>query len=154
MTTELPTPGWYPNPSGKPGQMYWDGQGWHNAIPAKSRPANAPTLGEPAPQAWLVPSPETHTVVGHAFQQPPAPAYVYKNPVLYAFGGVFFPPLVLFLMGGNRTTCLIMLGMWVLFWLTIWLFLIGAIFLVANYFWSIVACYQEAVKQNKAHGLG
>jgi hypothetical protein len=23
-----PVPGWYPDPSGKPGQMYWDGQQW------------------------------------------------------------------------------------------------------------------------------
>jgi hypothetical protein len=26
MTTELPPPGWYPDPTGKPGQMYWVAQ--------------------------------------------------------------------------------------------------------------------------------
>jgi Protein of unknown function (DUF2510) len=37
MTTQPPAPGWYPDPSGKPGQMYWDGRGWQTAIPAASR---------------------------------------------------------------------------------------------------------------------
>ncbi|WP_454792613.1 DUF2510 domain-containing protein [Mycolicibacterium lutetiense] len=154
MTTGLPAPGWYPDPSGEPGQMYWDGQGWNNVIAAATLPADAPTTAEWAPQTNLMPSPETHTLMGQAFHSPPTNAYVYKNPVLYALGGFFFPPLVLFLMGGSRTTCLIMLGLWVLFWLTVWFFFIGVIFLVANYFWSAVACYQEAVKQNQAHGFG
>ena len=26
--TAQPPPGWYPDPTGKPGQMYWDGQAW------------------------------------------------------------------------------------------------------------------------------
>ncbi len=26
--SEQPSAGWYPDPSGKPGQMYWDGQQW------------------------------------------------------------------------------------------------------------------------------
>jgi len=29
MTSEQPAAGWYPDPSGKPSQMYWDGQQWH-----------------------------------------------------------------------------------------------------------------------------
>jgi Protein of unknown function (DUF2510) len=37
-----PVPGWYPDPSGKPGQMFWDGQAWQSAIPATTRPAYAP----------------------------------------------------------------------------------------------------------------
>jgi Protein of unknown function (DUF2510) len=24
-----PSAGWYPDPTGKPGQMYWDGEAWH-----------------------------------------------------------------------------------------------------------------------------
>jgi Protein of unknown function (DUF2510) len=39
-----PVPGWYPDPSGKPGQMYWDGQRWvppagppQNPVPASLR---------------------------------------------------------------------------------------------------------------------
>lgn len=41
MTTQ-PPPGWYPDPSGKPGQMYWDGQNWQPPTAATARPA-APT---------------------------------------------------------------------------------------------------------------
>lgn len=44
MTTQPPPAGWYPNPSGKPGQMYWDGQRWvppagppQNPVPASLR---------------------------------------------------------------------------------------------------------------------
>jgi hypothetical protein len=106
-----------------------------------------------AAQARLAPSPDIGAVFGHAPQQSPGNAYVYKNPILYAVGGLFFPPLVLFLMGGSRTTCAWMIGLWVLFWLTIWAFFIGGIFIVPLYIWSVVACYQEAVEQNKAHGL-
>lgn len=39
-----PVPGWYPDPTGKPGQMYWDGQRWvppagppQNPVPASLR---------------------------------------------------------------------------------------------------------------------
>jgi hypothetical protein len=88
-----------------------------------------------------------------AFQQPPAKVYVHKNPVLYALGGVFFPPLVLFLMGGSRKTCIIMLCIWPISFLLLFLLFIGAIPLVGMYFWSIMACYREAVRQNEAHGL-
>jgi hypothetical protein len=56
-------------------------------------------------------------------------------------------------MGGNRTTCAWMAGLWVLFWCTVWFLGIGAIFAIAVYIWSVVACYQEAIKQNQARGL-
>lgn len=36
MTTP-PPPGWYPDPTGKPGQMYWDGQQW---VPPAGPPQN------------------------------------------------------------------------------------------------------------------
>jgi hypothetical protein len=42
MAAPPPPPGWYPDPTGKPGQMYWDGQAWQSAIPATTRPAYAP----------------------------------------------------------------------------------------------------------------
>ncbi len=32
--TEQPSAGWYPDPSGGPGQMYWDGQQWRTDTPA------------------------------------------------------------------------------------------------------------------------
>jgi hypothetical protein len=47
MTAPPPPPpppaGWYPDPTGKPGQKYWDGQAWHDAAPATASPAYAPT---------------------------------------------------------------------------------------------------------------
>jgi len=33
MTSQQPAPGWYPNPTGGPGQQYWDGQQWHAPPP-------------------------------------------------------------------------------------------------------------------------
>ena len=44
----LPPAGWYPDPTGKSSQMYWDGRGWHTpspAIPAMTRPAYAHSPG-------------------------------------------------------------------------------------------------------------
>ena len=145
MTTDSPQAGWYPDPQGKPGQTYWDGESWRDHLAAPAQPSD---LAVPVQSAQS--GPYSHAVHGGA---QPAAAYAYKNPILYAFGGVFFPPLVLFLMGGDRTTCAWMAGLWVVFWLTVWLFFIGAIVLPVLYFWSIYACYQEAIKQNAAHGL-
>jgi hypothetical protein len=36
MTTEVPPAGWYPDPSGGPGQRYWDGQAWRAETPQPS----------------------------------------------------------------------------------------------------------------------
>ncbi|WP_082958173.1 DUF2510 domain-containing protein [Mycobacterium alsense] len=58
MTTPPSAPDWYPDPSGKPGQMYWDGQQWHSAPPADQPPRPTPTTprrrGRPALIAALV----------------------------------------------------------------------------------------------------
>jgi Protein of unknown function (DUF2510) len=138
MSTQSTPAGWYPDPTGKSGQMYWDGQQWQQDQTSTAGSGLAPLPGtQPAPVRA---------------QQPPG-TYAYKNPVLYGLGGVFFPPLVLFLMGGSRATCAWMMGLWVLFWLTIWVFLIGVLFMIPLYIWSVVACYQEAVKQNQALGF-
>jgi hypothetical protein len=54
MTTEPPAADWYPDPSGKPGLMYWDGQRWHTDIPATPSPAEQsppqPTSTPPRPE--------------------------------------------------------------------------------------------------------
>ncbi len=151
MTTDLPPAGWYPDPHGKPGQTYWDGQVWRDHLAAPALSPDPAATGDPSlPVRSAQPGQYYHA--GYSSAQP-SPTYTYKNPVLYAFGGVFFPPLVLFLMGGDRTTCAWMAGLWVVFWLTIWIFFIGALVLPALYFWSIYACYQEAIKQNAAHGM-
>jgi TM2 domain-containing membrane protein YozV len=34
MTSSQPAPGWYPDPSGGPSEMYWDGQQWKADGPA------------------------------------------------------------------------------------------------------------------------
>jgi len=60
MTTQPPAPDWYPDPSGKPGQMYWDGQQWHTDIPDAPPPAEelpsqpAPTTPPPQRQRALI----------------------------------------------------------------------------------------------------
>jgi Protein of unknown function (DUF2510) len=56
MAAPPPPPGWYPDPTGKPGQMYWDGHAWQSAIPATTRPAYAPPQ-----RASDTPSPATRS---------------------------------------------------------------------------------------------
>jgi hypothetical protein len=90
---------------------------------------------------------------GNPSHQPSAERYTYKSPILHGFGGVWFPPLVLFLMGGSRKKCAIMLCIWPISFLLIFLFFVGVIPLVSMYIWSVVTCYQEAERQNKAHGV-
>jgi Protein of unknown function (DUF2510) len=46
MTTELPPAGWYPDPNGGPGQMYWDGRRWDTEISATPPPGQS---GIPSP---------------------------------------------------------------------------------------------------------
>ena len=139
MASQAQPAGWYPDPTDTSGQKYWDGAKWEQDQDSAAMP------GAQVSRA--------HSSGGHAAHQSPGNAHLYKNPVLYAIGGLFLPPLVLFLMGGNRTTCAWIIGLWVLFWATVWFFGIGAIFAISADIWSVVACYQEAVKQNNALGL-
>jgi Protein of unknown function (DUF2510) len=130
MTARPRPAGWYPDPTGVRGQKYWDGGEWE-----KQDLANIPA------------------VAGHGPEHSPDNGYQYKNPVLYALGGIILPPLVLFLMGGSRTACAWMVGLWILFWITVWVMGLGAIFAVILYIWSVAACYKEAIQQNQARGL-
>jgi Protein of unknown function (DUF2510) len=52
MTTQLRPAGWYPDPNGEPGQMYWDGRGWHRGIPGASLSAASPTPGDQVQPYW------------------------------------------------------------------------------------------------------
>jgi hypothetical protein len=36
------SPGWYPNPSGAPGRVYWDGHAWHAPVIPSPTPASPP----------------------------------------------------------------------------------------------------------------
>ncbi|BBY05043.1 DUF2510 domain-containing protein [Mycobacterium noviomagense] len=56
MTTQPPAPDWYPDPSGKPGLMYWDGQQWHKNIPETPAPAHQ----RPAEPISATPQPRSH----------------------------------------------------------------------------------------------
>jgi Protein of unknown function (DUF2510) len=55
-----PPAGWYPNPSGAPGQRYFDGRDWtahHRPTPLQPMPAAPPTMPAPhqpaqPPQPW------------------------------------------------------------------------------------------------------
>jgi hypothetical protein len=46
MTTQVRPAGWYPDPNGEPGQVYWDGHRWHKDIPGTRPPAASPTPGD------------------------------------------------------------------------------------------------------------
>jgi Protein of unknown function (DUF2510) len=48
MTSPMSRPGWYPDPSGTPGQRYWDGRQWTHHAPPPSIVINN-TVGVPAP---------------------------------------------------------------------------------------------------------
>jgi hypothetical protein len=59
MTAPLPAPGWYPDPSGVPGQRYFDGRAWtshhvpvHHAH-ARPQPAYQPTAHVEGPNHVL-----------------------------------------------------------------------------------------------------
>jgi Protein of unknown function (DUF2510) len=76
MTTQIPPAGWYADPSGKPGQMYWDGQRWQQAIPT-TPPAAAPTSRDkvqpnPGGQGGYNPPPSYGQPQG-GYGQPAAP---------------------------------------------------------------------------------
>lgn len=83
--------------------------------------------------------------------QSPHKLYAHKNEVLYAFGGLFFPGLVLLLMGRKKLG-IIMLCCW-LASIALSIVLIGIPLLVGIYIWSVIACFREARTQNEAHGF-
>jgi hypothetical protein len=75
--------------------------------------------------------------------------YAHKNELLYAFGGIFFPGLVLLLMGNKRG--IIILCCWGVSLLLILIF-IGVFFVLGTVIWSVIECFFEAKRQNEAHG--
>ena len=125
-----------------------------NFGPFSNDPTTQSDVGDPeSTMLWVAPAGDVASHDGNPPYQPEAKRYAYKSPILYGFGGVWFPPLVLFLMGGSRKKCAIMLCMWPISFLLIFLFFIGVIPLVGIYIWSVVSCYKEAERQNEAHGL-
>jgi len=64
--TSLPPAGWYPNPSGAPGQRYFDGRDWtahHRPAPLTSMPV-PPQPMHPPVRTHPVPMPTTVVVTG------------------------------------------------------------------------------------------
>jgi Protein of unknown function (DUF2510) len=64
--TSLPPAGWYPNPSGAPGQRYFDGRDWtayHRSAPPTSMPVPPQPMHPPVP-THPVPMPTTVVVTG------------------------------------------------------------------------------------------
>jgi hypothetical protein len=86
-----------------------------------------------------------------AQNQPQPKLYAHKNEILYAFGGLFFPGLVLLLMGRSKQGIIMLCCLLGSVLLSI--VLIGIPLLIGVYIWSVIACFREARRQNEAHGF-
>jgi hypothetical protein len=67
--TSLPPAGWYPNPSGAPGQRYFDGRDWtaHHRAPRQPMAASLqpiPASSQPAPLPHPIPMQTSVVVTG------------------------------------------------------------------------------------------
>jgi hypothetical protein len=63
MSSSFSPAGWYPNPSGAPGQRYFDGRDWtahHRATPLQPKPAPPPPMSVPPQPAS---PPQTSVVI-------------------------------------------------------------------------------------------
>jgi hypothetical protein len=127
-------------------------EAWHAAPLADPLPPAVP-VGEnlAALSTVVIPVSADTPYVPVAQNQSPHRLYAHKNEVLYAFGGLFFPGLVLLLMGQKKLG-IIILCCW-LASIALSIVLIGIPLLVGTYIWSVIACYREARRQNEAHGF-
>ena len=91
------------------------------------------------------------SVASVAQNQPQPKIYAHKNEILYAFGGLFFPGLVLLLMGRSKQGIIMLCCLLASVLLSI--VLIGIPLLIGVYVWSVIACFREARRQNEAHGF-
>jgi hypothetical protein len=147
----------YPVPDGDSGEVHGEAgadhsEAWH-AAPLADPVLPAVAVGEDlaAPSTVVIPVSADTPYVPVAQNQSPHKLYAHKNEVLYAFGGVFFPGLVLLLMGQKKRG-IIMLCCW-LASIALSIVLIGIPLLVGVYIWSVIACFREARRQNEAHGF-
>jgi hypothetical protein len=147
----------YPAPDEDSGKVYGNaGPGRPEAWPSASLPDPVPSAvtadqGRAALSAVATPVSANAPYVPVTRDQSPPKLYAHKNEILYAFGGLFFPGLVLLLMG-NKKLGTIMLCCW-LASIALSIVLIGIPLLVGIYIWSVVACFREARRQNEAHGF-
>jgi hypothetical protein len=127
-------------------------EAWHAGPPADPMPPAFAVGEDPAaPAAVVIPVSADTPYVPVTQNQPPHQLYAHKNEVLYAFGGLFFPGLVLLLMGQKKQG-IIMLCCW-LASIALSVVLIGIPLLVGVYIWSVISCFREARRQNEAHGF-
>lgn len=147
----------YPAPDGYSGEVHGDvgadrPAGWHSAPPPDPGPPPAAVgQGRAALSTFATPVSADTPYVHVTQDQSPPKLYAHKNELLYAFGGLFFPGLVLLLMGRKKQG-IIMLCCW-LACIALSIVLIGIPLLVATYIWSVIACFREAKRQNEAHGF-
>jgi hypothetical protein len=147
----------YPAPDKDSGEVYIEGgadrSGTQHAAPLADPVLPGAAVGEDpaAPSTAVIPVSADTPYVPVAQNQSPHKLYAHKNEVLYAFGGLFFPGLVLLLMGQKKLG-IIMLCCW-LGCIALSIVLIGIPLLVGTYIWSVIACFREARRQNEAHGF-
>jgi len=103
------------------------------ALPSDATPVSA--------DAPYVPVTQRQSQPGH---------HAHKNELLYAFGGILFPGLVLLLMGSKKRGTIILCCWGAPVLLTT--VLIGVFPLIGTYIWSVIECFREARRQNEAHG--
>jgi hypothetical protein len=111
MTSQQPAPGWYPNPSGGAGQMYWDGQQWRSGAPTPPPGYGAAAAGQgiriptqsppPPPQGWVPPAPQTQGAGAQTASEGLAnvKTFAARLPVLgwLLYGGFVLAAIALFL---------------------------------------------------------
>jgi hypothetical protein len=147
----------YPAPDKDSGEVYIDegadrSEAQH-AAPLADSVLPAVAFGEDpaAPSTAVIPVSADTPYVPVDQNQSGHKLYAHKNEVLYAFGGLFFPGLVLLLMGRTKLG-IVMLCCW-LACIALSIVLIGIPLLVGTYIWSVIACFREARRQNEAHGF-
>lgn len=61
MAEQYKSPGWYPDPEGKPGERWWNGAGWSDTRRGGAPAAPQPLATVPAPPAVQRPDPYART---------------------------------------------------------------------------------------------
>jgi Protein of unknown function (DUF2510) len=97
-----PSAGWYPDPTGKPGQMYWDGEAWHRLTPDIPATPQADIPGTPKPT------------------QPPVTTKGPSGLVWFVLAGLALLAIAAFLLVGNPTqrgvliaaVAIVIVGVW------------------------------------------
>lgn len=69
MAEQYKSPGWYPDPDGKPGDRWWNGAGWSDSRRGAGAAVAAPAAPRPDPYAPVAPVTSTRTGVTLDFRQ-------------------------------------------------------------------------------------